>query len=483
MNVLGFPLLALTILLPGITGWAIGTFLRLRVQAARRAAVVASVATLVLAVVTTILAARLPPGAWLIDPLPPVSVFGHPLLGVDAFSGLMMPIAALVAFSVVVGGPRRDVDTARLSIILLSEAATLGMLASTDLVLLVAFAIGMLLPAYSFMRATRRGTATRTYRALLLATGATLTLGTAGIVATTWATHGPSALDLRHVEAAPAAEPFVFALLMTSVFARMAMFPMHSWLPVLLERGPLGTGILLISAQSGVYLLVRVALPFFPEKVPHAVAFLAAAGIISALYGSVLALAQRDLRRLVGWLTVSQSGLLVAGLCSQNPEGLAGAFLYAVSYATAVAGLSLVVWAIEARTGTVDIERLQGLSRSAPRLAAAFVAFAVASVGFPGSLGFVAEDMLLHGMLESYPSIAALMVLATAINGIALVRVFMMVFLREPKRAVPDVLPRELCVYVLLGSVAFLLGFAPRWIVQFAGHALHAMPTSLLGGA
>ena len=110
---------------------------------------------------TTILAARLPPGAWLIDPLPPVSVFGHPLLGVDAFSGLMMPIAALVAFSVVAGGPRRDVDTARLSIILLTEAATLGMLASTDLVLLVAFSIGMLLPAYSFMRATRRGAATR----------------------------------------------------------------------------------------------------------------------------------------------------------------------------------------------------------------------------------------------------------------------------------------------------------------------------------
>ncbi len=481
MKILAFPVLVALIAIPGLTGLSL-RFVS-RPATARVAALVAAATTLALAVLTAIVTAPLPTGTWVIDPFPTSALVGHPLFGVDAFSSLLMPITTLVPLGIIIAGPRQHVDTARLSTVLLTEAATLGMLASLDLILVTAFAIAMLLPTQAFLRDAQRKVAGRVYLAFLLTNALSLVLGTAGIVATTWSTHGAGALDLRHVEVASTLEPVIFALFITSVFARMALFPMHSWLPLLLERGPLGTGILLISAQSGAYLLVRVALPFFPEKVPHAAVLLATAGIISALYGAILALGQRDLRRLVGWLTVSQSGLLVAGLCSQNAEGLAGAFLYAVSYATAVAGLSLVVWAIEARTGTVDIHRLQGLSRSAPRLATAFVIFAVASVGFPGSLGFVAEDMLVHGMLERYPSVAALMVLVTAINGIALLRVFMSVFLREPRRPVPDARTRELGVYVLLGSAAFLLGLAPQWIVSFAGRALHAMPVQLLGGA
>jgi NADH-quinone oxidoreductase subunit M len=252
----------------------------------------------------------------------------------------------------------------------------------------------------------------------------------------------------------------------------MGLIPLHGWLPTLTQHGALGSTVLVVASQSGTYMFVRVVFAFFPGDGGGLLPWLTVGGIASALYASVLALVQDDLRRLVGWLSVSQQGLMIVGLCSLEPDGMAGAVVYWVSYGTAVTGLALAIWAVQARTGTARISELGGLVRSCPRLTLAFAAFSVASVGFPGSLGFVAEDLLVHGVLEVAPLVGAMMIVATALNGMALVRALFRTFFGPARIEAPaDLRPRELWIVAGLAALAFGLGLWPAPLVELVGLA------------
>ncbi|MFY0579839.1 complex I subunit 4 family protein [Cystobacter fuscus] len=224
----------------------------------------------------------------------------------------------------------------------------------------------------------------------------------------------------------------MFALLMLTVCVRMAVVPFHSWLPVLMARGPFGVGLLLVNAHAGLYLLVRVVMPLLPGEWSRGGVALGTLGLCAALYGSVLALAQTDLRRVVGFLLASQSGLMLAGLAIGNTQSISGALIQSVAAGIALTGLDLVVRAIEARTGTTDMTRLGGLVRRGPRLAAFFFLMGFGSLGFPGTLSFVGEDLLLHGILDTHPLVALPLLLTTAINGVTFLRAFQRTFLGPP---------------------------------------------------
>ncbi|KIG18679.1 NADH-ubiquinone oxidoreductase chain M [Enhygromyxa salina] len=413
-------------------------------------------------------------GARIEDPSFALGWFGdRPLLGLDALSAVLAVTNALTAFAVIVGAPRSRDERSRIVTLLLTEALILLMLASLDLVLLAIAFVGLMVPARSVLPHHEAPDTTRLHRFVLFAGAVPLAAAVGLMLVGDTQTLGSDVLDLRVISTVQHhSVDAVLGLLLVTVFFRMALLPLHSWLPAMTQHGALGSTVLLVASQSGAYLFVRVAFVFFPGDAGGLTAWLTVGGLASAVYAGVLGLIQDDLRRLIGWLSVSQSGLMIVGLCSLEAEGVAGAVVYWVCYGTAVTGLALTIWAVQARTGTTKISKLGGLVESCPRLTVAFAAFAVASVGFPGSLGFVAEDLMVHGVLERYPLLGISMIAATALNGIALIRALFRVFLGPVVITAPaDLRARELWVLAGLAVVVFGLGVWPSAAIDVVGLA------------
>jgi NADH-quinone oxidoreductase subunit M len=201
--------------------------------------------------------------------------------------------------------------------------------------------------------------------------------------------------------------------------------------------------------------------------------------LVTAASGAALALVQRDLRGFIGTLAMSQSALVLAGLAGHVPMELNGAFCIWISSGLALTGIGLVAWALESRAGALALDSPQGRFADAPALAAFFLLFGLASLGFPGTLSFVADDLIVAGSLGDQPHAGLLVIVATVFSGIAVVRGWFRIF---GGPATPDaprhqILRRERLPLSLLLAVLFGLGLWPGPFVQ----SLEQVATSLLG--
>jgi NADH-quinone oxidoreductase subunit M len=206
-----------------------------------------------------------------------------------------------------------------------------------------------------------------------------------------------------------------------------------------------------------------------PHSASDALSPLCDLALLTSLYASVLALVETSPRRLIAWLSLSQSCFILAGLESGSEAGVAGSLVYWVVVAVSTTALVLVFRFLEVRhAAPISLRSYHGFSAHAPRLAAFFVVPALALVGLPATLGFPAEDLLLHGALQSHPQLGIILPVATALNAITLFRFFARLFLgRHPHHtpAVPDALPRER--FALAAAAVFLVaaGLYPSPVV------------------
>lgn len=410
-------------------------------------------------------------------------------LGVDGASVVALSLTALLTLGLVAAGPRQLLDRRTLAVLLLTESATLGFFCAQDLALLTLFWVGTLVPAWVLVsrsaRAEPESRALLTFRTYMIA-GTLPLLVVAVLVGVLGARAGaeaPFSLTELAARGVPSSwQMGLFGLLLLAAAVRMAVVPFHSWLPVLMARGPFGLSLLLVNVHAGLFLLLRVAIPLVPEAWAASETMLTAVGLFGGLYGAVLALAQVDLRRTVGFLLVSQSGLMLAGLAAMNTQSVAGVLLQSVATGVSLTGLKLVVQVLGARTGTTDMTRLGGLVRKTPKMAAFFFLLGFASLGFPGTLSFVGEDLLLHGVLEAHPLVALPMLLTTAICAITLFRAFQKTFLGgvNPEQkllleTVEDLLPRERLAALGLFALVFVGGLLPGPLLRVREHAVDSM--------
>jgi NADH-quinone oxidoreductase subunit M len=393
-------------------------------------------------------------------------------LGVDGINAPMILLACLISLGLIAGSPKAAATSRSFAVLLTRAAALIGCFLSLDALWLLFFWIFALIPGQVSDRDEDATVSRRVYRVYLL--GGTIPLAVAvGIIGWLGFQAG-SAAPFDIVESISRGIPStwqmpLFILLAVSLMMRMAIFPFHSWLPVFTERGPMTVNILIIGTHIGLYLVVRLVLPLLPEASAQAMPLIADIALLSAIYGAILALAQRDLRRIIGALTVSQRGLMLVGLASLNAQSVSGAILLFIGSGAAVAGLMLVIWSLESRIGNAHLPRFAGLIRQTPVMASLFFLFAVGCVGFPGSLSFVAEDLLIHGVIEAHPIVAGLMLLATCLNGITLIRAFFYTFLGDsetPYKHVQDIIPRERLVYLMLLALILLGGWFPQALIS-----------------
>ncbi len=371
---------------------------------------------------------------------PDLGSFGRaPLLSLDGLGLPWVLATAVLTLAVLAAAPRRMMPREGIVATLVTGAATEGILLSQNFGLTAFFWVLALIPgAWLILRdrsTSGRSSLARMYAVLAIGAGVPM-IAAAAFFGYAGMRHGLAApLDIDALKnlALPAdAQALPFALLLASVAVRMGLFPFHSWVPLLMERGPIGVVTLLVGVHTGLFVVARVGLSLMPGASAISMPWLTGFALLASVLGAVLALVQTDLARTLGFIATSQTGMVLVGLASLEPSSLHGALLQSVGIGIALTGALLVVRAVEARTGSRDVRHLGGLVVLAPRAAAFFFLFAAATAGFPGSLGFVGEDLLVGGVLHAHPAVASSLLLATALNGFTLFRAFCRGFLGRP---------------------------------------------------
>jgi NADH-quinone oxidoreductase subunit M len=216
-----------------------------------------------------------------------------------------------------------------------------------------------------------------------------------------------------------------WVLLFVAVIAASPLVPLHGWLADALEEGPGGAAIVLggVVVALGPYLLVRVGLEALPEGARWAAPSVAAVGAISAAWGALCAIAQRELRRFVAYAVVANAGLCLYGVGALTPQGIAGGALALFAHGLAAALLLAVATAFERRVKTCDVVRLRGLVADAPVLASLLLVGLALSLGAPGLVGSWALLLAFVGGFVRHPFLALILAAALVVSAAAHVRI------------------------------------------------------------
>jgi len=335
-------------------------------------------------------------------------LLGIELFVIDAFSTPFLPMLALLFLLTTWATLPNQSHKFSYSRTLVSQSIVLATFTCREPWVIIALLAAGTVPPYLELR--ERGHSTRVYRLHMGLFVALMVLGWAAVTCS-----GPQA-----VHSAWAVAPLACA-----VFIRAGIVPFHCWMADLFEHATFGTALLFVTPISGAYLAVRLVLPIAPEGVLNAISL---ASLLTAVYAAGMALVQREARRFACYLFLSHSALVLVGLDLISPIGLTGALCVWLSVALGMGGFGLTLRALEARRGRLSLVGYQGLYGHTTSLAMCFVLTGLASIGFPGTFGFVGTELLIDGVVAAYPLIGIAVVLAAALNGIAVIRAYFLLF-------------------------------------------------------
>lgn len=244
-------------------------------------------------------------------------------------------------------------------------------------------------------------------------------------------------------------------LLLVATFIRSGVFPGHVWVADLFGQVSLRTALLFMTPMSGVYCGVRLLLPVAPSWALQA---LVVAAAFSSFYAAGMALVQCDARRFFCYLLLSQSALVLMGLGSDSAIAVTGALCMWISIALALTGFGITLRAVEARMGTLSLRDFNGLYELFPHLAVLFLITGLASVGFPGTVGFVGSELLIDGTIAVQPLVGVAIVVSTALNGLAIMAAYFRLFTGRRRTVYAHLRGRPLERLAVLLFVLLILG-------------------------
>ncbi len=428
------------------------SFLRIDVEKLRRLAVVlaALMVLAALAAVTSPAVRRLSIGSSALTRVPG----GEVLVRVDTLSAVLLPFAAGLWLLTVAVTPRAALDRGGLRRTALATLITfLSFLTESGALLLLL----SMASVWTFLSALG-DPAHRRQRRIVAAYlgGSTLVFGI-GVALVAGSGAGHTAIETAGLW-----------LIATAALVRKGIVPFHAWVPEVFDSGRLGPAILFSAPQVGAYMTVVLVVPHASPELLRLIAILALA---TAVYGAALALVQTSARRACGYLFMSQSALVMAGLDCTSVGALAGGLVVWLSAGLAFAGLARCVLVLEARRGRLDLTTFHGGYERMPVLGIAFLATGLACAGFPGTLGFVGQELLVNGAVDAFPVMGFAIVIASALTGLAVIRMYFSLFCGRADSSSHSVLrlglePREAWTFVALVLALFGFGLAPRSLVD-----------------
>lgn len=396
--------------------------------------------------------------AWLVPALGAFTVggagthgrlWGPSLIRQNELSTILVAFAAALWLLTVVVTPRAQLDRAGMRRTAIATVVTMGSFLTVSPALLALFWLAAVL---IFLAGFPAAKDRRAYRVAALYLGASTLLLAAGV----------TLLALPGLAGTPGRQVGV-VLIAVAALIRKGIFPFHAWVPHVFEHGRLGPAILLSAPQVGAYV---TAVLVVPEASPHLLRVVAVLALVTAVYGAMLALVQAQARRACGYLFVSQSALVMAGMDCTSPEALTGALVLWLSSGLAFAGMARCVLVLEARRGRLSLSQHHGGYEQMPQLATAFLVMGLACTGFPGTLGFIGEELLVAGAVDAFPVLGFSIVITGALTGLAVVRMYFSLFCGGRDES-PHLAPSRSEGIAFTAVVLVLVGFglAPRPLV------------------
>jgi NADH-quinone oxidoreductase subunit M len=393
-------------------------------------------------------------------------------LGVDGISlwmvlltTFLMPASVLVSYHV------KDRVKAFFIVLLILESSLLGVFLSLDLALFYVFWEAMLVPMYFLIGIW--GYDRRRYAAVkfFLYTLAGSLVMLVGILYLYSVSHSFDLTVIARVHLSGTAQDWLFWAFFASFAVKVPIFPLHTWLPDAHTEAPTAGSVLLagVLLKMGAYGFLRFSIPLFPEAAHRYAPVLATLGVIGILYGGIVAVVQKDLKRLVAYSSVSHMGFVVLGIAALTPLATTGSVLVMLSHGLATGALFLLVGMLYDRAHTRQISEFRGVATALPVYAGLFLVVCLASLGLPGLSGFIGEFLVLNG---TYPVDRVLAILGTGgvvLSAIYLLWAYERVFTgptklphQERTSLWKDLSFRELAAVVPLLVMTLVIGVYPK---------------------
>jgi NADH-quinone oxidoreductase subunit M len=278
---------------------------------------------------------------------------------------------------------------------------------------------------------------------------------------------------LTSVELSGNEEFWVFFSLFIAFAIKMPIFPLHTWQPNTYAESPTPATMLLsgIMLKMGIFGVIRWLIPIAPFTLADYSYFIVLLSVIGVVYGSIIAIQQKDFKRLVAFSSIAHVGLISAGLFSGTTEGVQGAILQMFNHGINVVGIFYVLEIIAQRTGTRQISELGGIVHTAPKLAICFVIITMGSVALPLTNGFAGEFLLILGIYKFNMILAVIAGFTIILGAVYMLRMYKNVMLGESNsltKNFKDLSARELFVLIPICAVIILIGFFPNLILNIS---------------
>ncbi len=373
-------------------------------------------------------------------------LFDQQLFGLDELNAPLLPTVALMHFLIALATARTHIRRFSLSWSLAAESIRLMTFSCQQPWALVALLTIATVPPYiELLNRGRRVGVYVLHMALFVA-----------LLITGW-----SAVDSADSMTSAQAQ-WGTLLLVAAILVRCGTVPAHCWVTDWFENASLGIAILFVVPLSGVYAAVRLVLPIGPEWVLRSIGLISLA---TAVYAAGMATIQREARRFFAYLFLSHASLVLVGLELQTELSLTASLCLWFSVILSLGGFGLALRALEARFGRLSLVNYQGLYGHSPTLAVYFLLTGLACVGFPATIGFISTELLVDSAVEANPLIGFAVVAAAALNGIAVVRAYLLLFTgaKHTSTVSLEIGKRERLAVLTLAGLILGGGLFPQW--------------------
>jgi NADH-quinone oxidoreductase subunit M len=360
---------------------------------------------------------------------------------------------------------------------LLLEAGMMGVFCSLDFFLFYVFWEVMLVPMYFLIGVW--GGPRREYAAikffLYTLFGSVFML--VGILALYFTTGTLDMMELISKNAlyAHSFQLWVFAAFFIGFAIKVPVFPFHTWLPDAHVEAPTAVSVILagVLLKMGTYGLLRISFPMFPQAAKYYAIPIAILGMIGIIYGALVSMAQKDLKKLVAYSSVSHMGYCMLGMAALTTVGISGCLFQMFSHGIITGALFLLVGVIYDRAHTREIAAFGGLGAKLPLFTGIFTLFGMASLGLPGMSGFISEFMVFIGSYQSIeiPTwIVVVSVFGVILTAAYILRMIQKMFLGQFNtkwESLTEINGREIFTVVPLAVLTLLVGILPNTLNQF----------------
>ena len=364
---------------------------------------------------------------------------------------------------------------------LVLETMMIGMFCALDFVVFYIFFEGVLIPMYLIIGVW--GGPRRVYAAFkfFLYTLAGSVLMLLALLAM-WSVAGSTDITVLMKTQFPVAmQTWLFLAFFASFAVKVPMWPVHTWLPDAHVEAPTAGSVILagVLLKMGAYGFLRFSVPMLPNASASFAPFIFTLSVVAVIYTSLVALAQTDMKKLIAYSSVAHMGVVTMGIFTINAQGLSGALFQMLSHGVVSAALFLCVGVVYDRIHSREIARYGGLADRMPAYALAFMLFTMASVGLPGTAGFVGEFLVLVGAFKVNFWLAALgssgMILGACYMLYLYRRVVFGKLTRDDLKSILDLSPREIAVFAPLVILTLWMGIAPTHFSGFWEASVAAM--------